>query len=181
MGVMSMELFYLCLKIFFCRIVDVSMASYRTVIMVKGKAKVAAAIALVECLIWFLIVREALNFEPTNIVETLNVALAYAGGFSWGTYIGARIANKFIDSMVLVQVVTSGKDDNLIKAVQEAGFATTIVTSNASEYSGEKYMLFCEMRNKRVNEFKKLINSLDQNAFVVVNESKLVYNGFIKK
>ena len=76
-----MELLLLCLKIFFCRIIDVSMASYRTVIMVKGKSKLASLIALVEGLIWFLVVREALNFVSSNFMETsfkiFNVPLSY--------------------------------------------------------------------------------------------------------
>ena len=69
-----MSFFLLCLKIFFCRILDVSMATFRTVITVKGKNAIAALIAVFECLIWFFIVREALNFETSNFQETLYIA-----------------------------------------------------------------------------------------------------------
>lgn len=176
-----MEIFLLCLKIFFCRIIDVSMASYRTVIMVKGKSKTASLIALVEGLIWFLVVREALNYTSENFLETLYIALAYAGGFSVGTFVGSWIASKFNGGMVQVQIVMSSKNDEAVKEIQNAGYALTILTSNATTFSGEKYMLFSEIKQSKLNEFKELVHSLDEKAFIMVNETKYVYNGFIKK
>lgn len=176
-----MDLFLLCLKIFFCRIIDVSMASYRTVIMVKGKSTLASLIALVEGLIWFLVVREALNFTSANFIETLYIALAYAGGFAVGTFVGSWIASKFTGGMVQAQVVMTSKNDEVVKAIQDAGYALTIVTSNATAFSGEKYMLFSEIKHSQLNEFKSLVQSLDKKAFVMVNETKYVFNGFIKK
>lgn len=176
-----MELFLLCLKIFCCRIIDVSMASYRTVIMVKGKSLLASCIALVEGLIWFLVVREALNFTSSNFIETLYIALAYASGFAVGTFTGSWIASKFTGGLVQAQVVMMSKNDEAIKKIQDAGYALTIVTSNATTFSGEKYMLFSEIKQSQINEFKNLVSSLDEKAFVMVNETKYVYNGFIKK
>lgn len=176
-----MELLLLCLKVFFCRIIDVSMASYRTVIMVKGKSKLASIIALIEGLIWFLVVREALNFTSSSFLETLYIALAYAGGFSVGTFTGSWIASKFTGGLVQAQVVMTSKNDEAVKKIQEAGFALTIVTSNATAFSGEKYMLFSEIKQSQITEFKELINSLDEKAFVMINETKYVFNGFIKK
>lgn len=176
-----MELVLLCLKIFFCRIVDVSMASYRTVIMVKGKSKLASLIALIEGLIWFLVVREALTFTSSNFIETLYIALAYASGFSVGTFTGSWIASKYTGGMVQAQVVMTSKNYDAVKAIQDAGYALTIVTSNATAFSGEKYMLFSEIKNSQLNDFKNLVQSLDEKAFVMVNETKYVFNGFIKK
>ena len=68
-----MELFILCIKIFFVRILDVSLGTLRTMITVKGKMFYASLIGFVEILIWFLIVREALNTDNTSIF----VALSY--------------------------------------------------------------------------------------------------------
>jgi len=174
-----MEILLLCIKVFFCRIIDVSMATFRTVITVKGKNKIAAIIAIFESLIWFLIIREALNFQTTNFQETFFIALAYSAGFAAGTYIGGALSKK-ISGNIEVQVVTSAKNDELIKKIQEAGFALTITKSEATQFSGEKYMLFSVIKNSKLDEFKKLIYSLDENAFLMVSETKYMYNGFIK-
>ena len=174
-----MDLLFLCLKIFFCRIIDVSMATFRTVITVKGKNKVAALIAIFEALLWFLVIREALTFETTTLQETLFIAIAYASGFASGTFIGGALSKK-ISGNIEVQVVTSSKNNNLIKKLQDAGFALTVTSSEATQFSGEKYMLFSVIKSSKLEEFKKLIYDMDEHAFIMVYETKYMYNGFIK-
>lgn len=176
-----MELILLCLKVFACRIVDMFLSSIRTVYTVKGKSYIVAAISIVEGLVYFLIVKEALNFKSANFLETFNVALAYAGGFAVGTFIGSKLGNKLAGGMIQAQVVMTSKDDKKIKKIQDAGYALTVLKSEATAFSGEKYMLFSEIKSNKLNDFRNLIRSLDEKAFVIVNETKYVYNGFIKK
>lgn len=176
-----MELLWLCLKVFVCRIIDMSLASIRTVYTVKGKAYTVAAISVVEGLVYFLIIREALNFASTSFLETLNIALAYAGGFATGTFLGAKVADKLAGGMVQAQIVTTTKDDAIVQKIQEAGYALTVLTSEATKFSGEKYLLFAEIKSTKLKDFKKLVHELDEKAFIIVNETKYVYNGFIKK
>ena len=59
-----MNLVFLCIKIFFARILDVSIGTVRTMIMVRGKMYITAILAFIEVFIWFLVAREAL---VTNI------------------------------------------------------------------------------------------------------------------
>lgn len=176
-----MELFILCLKVFICRIVDMSLASIRTVYTVKGKSYIVASISIVEGLIYFLIVKEALNFTSDNPIETLYVAFAYALGFAGGTFLGSKLASNFAGGMVQAQVVMSSKDDEIIKKIQDAGYALTVIKSEPSIYSGEKYMLFSEIKSSQLKNFKKLIQSLDEKAFIMINETKYVYNGYIRR
>ncbi|MDO5137160.1 MAG: DUF5698 domain-containing protein [Oscillospiraceae bacterium] len=173
---MNTSLIWLCLKIFFARILDVSLATVRTMLTVKGKSKTAACVGFVEIIIWFLVVRTAFNSDEAGII----LAIAYAGGFAAGTFIGGFISSKFIKGTVTVQIVTSGKDDEFISAIRSAGFAVTVVDVNESEYSGERYMLFSQIASDRLDEFKALVNEKDEKAFIIVQESKYVYNGFIK-
>ncbi len=173
---MNFSLLFLCLKIFFARILDVSLATVRTMLTVKGKSKIAACVGFIEIIIWFLVVRTAFNSDEAGII----LAIAYAGGFAAGTYIGGLISSRFIKGTVTVQIVTSDKDDTLIAAIRNAGFAVTVVNVNESEYSGERYMLFSQIASDRLDEFKALINEKDDKAFIIVQESKYVYNGFIK-
>ena len=172
---MNTSLIWLCLKIFIARIMDVSLATVRTMLTVKGKSKTAACVGFVEIIIWFLVVRTAFNSDEAGII----LAIAYAGGFAAGTFIGGLISSKFIKGTVTVQIVTSGKDDGLISAIRSAGFAVTVVDVNESEYSGERYMLFSQIASDRLDEFKALVNEKDEKAFIIVQESKYVYNGFI--
>ena len=176
-----MALLLLCLKIFICRIIDVSLGTLKTIVMVKGKTVLSATIALIEGLIWFLIVREALLFETPTLLSKLYIAIAYAGGYASGTFIGGILAKKFIVGNVNVQVVTSSKNDSMLDSIREAGYAITVLDVNTSLLGKKKYMIFSEVTTKQLDNFKSLIYSLDKKAFIMVHETKFVYNGFFKK
>jgi len=176
-----MELFLLCLKIFLCRILDVSLATVRMIVVVKGKSKLACVIGLFEALIWFLIVREALLFNTDTTLGYFAIALAYAGGFAMGTYVGGRCADKFVETNVKVEVVTSGKSSALLDIIREAGYAITVVDINTSFLGKKKYMIFSEMKSKQLENFKDIVYSMDAKAFISVQETKCVYNGYFKK
>lgn len=170
---------FLCLKIFLCRIVDVSLATIRTIINVKGKPWIASLIGFVEALIWFLIVKEALLFDSES--GKIFVAIAYSLGFGTGTLIGGLLADKLVGGNVDVQVVTSNQNDDIIEEIRDAGYAITVLDVNNSRFGKKKYMLFSEIKSSQLKDFKSLIYSLDKKAFVMVRETKFVYNGFFKK
>ncbi|MBR2740924.1 MAG: DUF2179 domain-containing protein [Oscillospiraceae bacterium] len=170
------DVLILCLKIFFSRILDVSLGTLCTIFTVKGKSKTASLIGFVQIMIWFLAVRTAFNSDQGGIL----LALFYAGGYAVGTYVGGLLAKKLIKGTATVQIVSSSRDDTLINAIRDAGFAISVVNVNPSQFGGEKYMIFAEIDTKRIDELRSLIYSIDSRAFITIQESKLVYNGFIK-
>jgi len=170
-----MNLFMLCLKIFFVRILDVSLGTFRTIITVKGKSIYASIIGFFEVLIWFLVVREALNTDETSIF----VAVSYALGFATGTFIGGMLSKKFISGTLSVQIITNKAYPDMVELLRNEGYAVTVMNVEGKDKDIEKYMLFIEINKKNLNHLQKLIKSVDNNAFMVVNETKLVQNGFI--
>ena len=170
-----MELFILCVKIFFVRILDVSLGTVRMIITVKGNKLVASLIGFFEILVWFLIVKEALNTTETSIF----IALSYSLGYATGTYIGGILSDKFISGTLSVQVILSNNNHKIVDKIREEGFAVSVVNVKGKE-DHDKYMLFMEIDKKKINQLKYLIKSLDSKAFVVVNETKMVENGFFK-
>lgn len=168
-----MELFLLCLKIFFVRILDVSMGTLRTVITVKGKTLYASMVGFIEVFIWFLVVREALNTPETSIW----IAVAYSAGFATGTYIGGILSKKLISGNLGVQVITS--NTSMIESLRNQGFGVTVIDVEGKDKDTNKYMLFIQINKKSINHLQKLIKDIDSSAFIVVNETKYVENGFI--
>ena len=167
-----MSLFLLCLKIFLARLVDVSLGTFRTIVIVKGKALLAALIGMVEITVWFLVVKEALNTDNSSYF----IVLSYALGFSVGTYLGGKISKIFIKSNLEVQVVLSNKDDNIVNEIRNAGYGVTSI--DVKGVKNDKYMLYIEVKNKSLDSLKTMIKELDNNAFIVVKETKYVENGY---
>lgn len=172
-----MEILFLCIKIFCVRIMDVSLGTMRTIVTVKGNKIVASLIGFIEVFIWFMIVREALNVESTSIW----IAIAYAGGYASGTYIGGVLSEKLIKGNFGVQVITSKRDNDLIALLKKSGFGVSVIDVRSEDDQNEKYMLFIEIDKTKFNDLKKLIKKYDEKAFIVVNETKAVYNGYFSK
>lgn len=171
-----MELFLLCIKIFFVRIIDVSLGTVRTLITVKGQNFLAAIVGFVEISVWFLIVREAINTDSNSLF----IVIAYAGGFATGTYLGGILSDKLIKGNLGVQIITSNTDKKMINKIRNEGYAVSIMNIKGIDETADKYMLFIEIDKKRLEHLKTLVKELDEKAFIVVNETKYVQNGYIK-
>lgn len=170
------ELLFLCIKVFFIRIIDVSMGTLRTIITVKGNRVVATVIAFFEALIWFLVVKEAL----TTDMKSIWIGLSYAGGFSVGTFVGSFLSSKFIKGTIGFQVILSNRNDETVDKLRNKGYAVSVVDVTGQN-NEKKYMLFIEINHQRRNELTNIIKNLDNKAFIVVNESKFVMNGYFGK
>lgn len=163
----------LCLKIFFVRILDVSLGTVRTMFTVKGDKIISSIVGFIEVLIWFLIVREALNTDDSSIF----IAVSYALGFATGTYIGGYLSNLLISGNITLQVFTT--NSNLEKEIRKEGYGVTTINCTGYDNS-KKYMLYININKKKESDLTRIINKEDKNAFIVVNETKYTLNGYFK-
>lgn len=170
-----MTLWWLCVKVFFARILDVSLGTVRTIITVKGNRLAASLVGFVEVLVWFIIVKEVLNTSENSVW----LGIAYASGFATGTYLGAFISERYIAGNFGVQVITSNNSMKLVKSLREEGFAVSVIDVKGKS-EGEKHLLFIEINKLDFNHLSRIIKEIDPNAFMVVNETKFVQNGYIK-
>ena len=167
-------MFILCLKIFFVRILDVSLGTIRTMFVVRGKKLISSIIGFFEILVWFLVVKEALQTESNSIF----IAISYSLGFATGNYIGALLSDKLITGNVSVQVFTN--NNNLEKILREHGYGVSCVVYTGYEEEAHKHMLFINVDKKKEKALRELIKKNDKEAFIIVNETKYVENGYFK-
>lgn len=165
----------LCLTIFFSRIVDVSLGTIRTMMTVRGKRLIASIIGFVEVMIWFLVVKEALATDETSIF----VAISFAGGYAAGTLIGGLVVKLFIPTNMIVQVITSRRDNALLQAISDAGFSMTVADVYGRDRASEKYMLLIYIDGKYLNKLRQTIAQIDKAAFISISEGKEAFNGRI--
>ena len=170
-----MGLFFLCINIFLARILDVSIGTVRTMLMVKGRTFLTVVLAFLEVFIWFLVAREALI---TN-VDSIFIPISYSLGYATGTLIGAFVSNTFIKGVVGVEVVVE-ENKTLLNTVRKHGYAVSVIDLK-EDYSGKKRdMLFFQVNNRNLKKLIALIKRYEKEAFIVVNDTKAVQNGFIK-
>lgn len=172
-----MELLLLCIKIFLGRLVDVTLSTMVSIYVVKGQRAKATVLGFIDVFIWFIIVREALNTE----LESIWIALCYAGGYAAGTFCGSLISQLTNKGTVSVQVITKDIKNKVTNAIKNSGFTASIMECKGL-YNGEtNYMIYAQIENKRLKEFKELITKTDENAFITVTESKEMLNGYLAR
>lgn len=167
-----MSLVFLCVKIFFARILDVSIGTVRTMIMVRGKMYVTAALAFIEVMIWFMVAREALVTDMNSIF----IPISYSLGYATGTFIGTYIANNFIRNIIGVEIIVTKNQLELIKAIKKSGFAVSVIDLKGNKNG----FLLCQINSKKEQKLINIVKKYDPNAFIIVNDTKYVQNGFIK-
>ena len=173
---MTTSLVLSCLKVFFCRICDVTFGSMRTVLVVKGKTYIAALIGFFEVFIWFVVVKDALSSEG----PLLPVAASYAAGYACGTYIGGTVAKMLIGGHVTLHVVTSERNARLCEMLRDEGFGITVMDVNGSPYGEEKNLILADFDAKRLREFESLVENVDPDAFILVQETKSHIGGYAR-
>ena len=164
-----------CLEIFLARIIDVSISTFRTMIMVRKKSIFTPILAFCEVFIWFIAARKALN---TNI-DSILIPIFYSLGYATGTYIGGCLSRKFIKNINSIEVTTSRNNMKLINGLRREGYAVSVI-SLKNNYREKKDLLIVDVKSKNTQEAVRLIKELDPKAFIVVQDTKIVHNGYIK-
>lgn len=164
-----------CLILFVGRICDVSLGTVRTVLTVKEKTGLAACVGFCEVLIWFIVVRDALNSE----YPVYWLALAYAAGYASGTFIGGKLAKLLVPGHVTVEVITSDRSDVIPNKLREHGFALTVINVNESNFGQPKYMIIADVDKKEVKYFEERVKAHDPGAFIIIRDTKAYLGGYM--
>lgn len=165
-----------CLEIFAARIVDVSLGTMRTVFFVKGKTIEPFIIAFIEVLIWYAVARQALNTTGNAWL----IAISYAGGYATGTFIGSKLSKIFVKGVVGVQIVIKNNSNKLIEILRDKGYGVSVIELKNDYEGNNKDMLYIQVNNNKLKELTNLVKNYDNNAFIVVNETKYVQNGHLR-
>lgn len=167
-----MHTLFLCLEIFFARILDVSLGTIKTIYIVKEKKITASIISFIEITIWFLVAKEALNSN----IHSIFIPLSYGLGYASGTYIGILLSSRLIKGNLTVNVISNKINESKIEYLKNKGFGVSSITLD-----NNKIYLIIEINKKDLNKLKGCINKLDKNAFIIVHETKYIQNGFFNE
>ncbi len=154
----DLSIVVLPLLIFFARIADVSLGTLRITMVSRGYKIESAILGFFEVLIWVIVVAQLL----TNLDHWVNY-VAYAAGFSAGTFIGLFIEDKMKVGTVLVRIITLYKSEELIEALKEAGVAITSVDGKGG--FNDVKVIFSVMRRKKMNTVFDIVKRIDEDAF----------------
>jgi uncharacterized protein YebE (UPF0316 family) len=152
--------------IFIARVLDVSMGTVRTIMLIRGMAILAACIGFIEVLIWLIAAGQVLNR-----LDAWYLALAYAAGFGAGNLVGVWIESKLALGLELVRVVSEDARVEMGRTLRDLKYSI-IELEGEGEHGGPVEILFVVERRKRTGSLLREIEKIDPNAFCTVSDIK---------
>jgi uncharacterized protein YebE (UPF0316 family) len=158
--------------IFTLRIFDVSMATSRLLLSVRGDRVVVPILAFFESLIWLVAVGAAVR----SLNSPLHV-LAYAGGFATGNLVGLWVEEKMAFGLSTVRIISRHGGVELAEALRDSGFGVTEFAGHGREGLVEVVYTVC--RRRQVPRVLEQIAVWDADAFVTVESPKEIRRGWM--
>lgn len=160
------------LFIFFARVIDVSLATVRMLMVVQGRKIQAAIIGFFEVTVYVMAlgqVMDSLN-NPWKI-------LVYGLGFATGNIVGIFIEDKIALGNLAAQIILKTTDNKeLIELLRENNFGVTLLQGEGKE--GPKTVLKVALKRRNLKKLKRLIYDYDDRAFITVNNINPVSGGY---
>lgn len=160
------------LFIFFARVVDVTMATVRTLMVMQSRKLQAAIIGFFEVIIYI----TALGKVVDSLDNPISL-LAYGLGFACGTYVGIIVENKIALGNLAAQIILKTADNKeLIDVLREKKFGVTIIEGHGIQ--GPREILNIALNRKDLEKLKELVYKFDDKAFITVNSINPISGGF---
>jgi len=159
------------LLIMVLRIADVTLGTFRTIMVVQAKKYHSAVIGFFEVLIWIF----AMRYIMQHMDQTINL-FGYALGFGFGNLLGISLEQKVAIGYVQVNVISNFYTDKIADKLRESKYGVTILPAEGG--SGGVSLLVVIIRRKDLKGVIHLIEQIDKECFITVQHSR-PYRGYI--
>lgn len=149
--------------IFFARLLDVSLATIRQILIMKGMRRLVPVIAFFEVLVWLVAI--------TQVMQSLsNIAgyLGWAFGFAAGNYLGMVIEEKVALGHQVVRIFKHSKSPDLQEALTAHRYRFTKVSAQGSQ--GPVEIFFVAAERKRIPKLLRTVRECDPDVFYTVED-----------
>ena len=168
---------WVCLFIFFGKVIEVSIATLRIVLINRGERVKGAVIAFFEVMLWLIIVGSVLGDIKSAPIKMLVYALAFAVGNFTGSWIEERLA------FGLCSIQTVVMDADISGAISDAlranGFGVTELEVQGRD-GDSRYMLMQVVKRRAINEATDIIQGIYPNAVITISDVKSLKGGYIR-
>ena len=163
-----------CFLVCAAKIVEITIQSLKTCMMVKGQRLKAAGLGFVECTIWGLVISTIIG----TLGDNLFLLLFYCVGYATGLFLGSTIENKIALGTSNLELIAN--DENTAKIIaylkeQDRGY--TVFDGYGS--TDRMNMIFIVLPRREASFVLKEIRKLcDNKVFVVASEVSKYAGGY---
>lgn len=153
------------------RIADVTLGTFRTILVVQAKKYLAAAAGFVEVLIWI----SAMKFIVDNMDTYLNL-FAYAAGFGLGNLLGITLEEKIGLGYSQINIISRFAADKIASRLRRSKYGVTLLPAEGG--SGGMAVIVAIVRRRDARKVINMVEEIDKDCFITMQHSR-PYRGFI--
>jgi uncharacterized protein YebE (UPF0316 family) len=157
-----LEMPWLIVFIFLAEVCVVTLSTLRTIFLAKGMRVLAPLLGFIEVSIWLFAIGEVMR----NLGD-LRCALAFAGGFTLGTFLGILIEQKLALGSVVVRTITSKDATPLLAALREAGYGVTCQPGQGA--TGPVQVVLTVVPRRSLAQVTAILKEFDPGVFYSVD------------
>lgn len=166
-----MEMVQSALIIFGLRVVDMTAATMRILMLSRGRKAITWVLGFFQALVFVVAIRAVI----ADLENWLNV-IGYAAGFASGNVVGMWIEERLAIGYVHMRIISPGRGSEIAEHLRESGYAVTEISGRGRD--GVVTLLNCSVRRRKSSDVRKIVNHLDENAFITTENVKTVRRGF---
>ncbi len=170
----SLHPIVVCLIVCGAKILEITIQSLKTCMMVKGQRLKAAGLGFVECTIWGLVISTIIGTLGDNVF----LLLFYCVGYATGLFLGSTIEGKIALGTSSLEIIASDESTEKIAAyLKEQGRGYTVFEGHGSK--DKMNMIFIVLPRKEAPKLlKELRKNCDNKIFVVSSEVSKYAGGY---
>lgn len=160
--------------IFLARLVDVSLATVRHILIFRGQKTIVPFIGFVEVLIWLIAIMQVMN----NLKHPVSY-VAWALGFAVGTYVGMIIEERMALGFALVRVVVPALPEEFLHVLKKHGIGYTLLKGEGAV--GLVHVVLIVVKRRNIMQIITWLNQYHRNAFYTVEDIKSSERGIFPR
>ncbi len=163
-----------CFIVCAAKIVEITIQSLKTCMMVKGQRLKAAGLGLLECAIWGLVISTIIG----TLGDNLFLLLFYCVGYATGLFLGSTLENKIaLGTSNLEIIANTDSTEKIIAYLKEHSMGYTVFEGYGS--TDKMNMIFIVLARKEAGKvLRDLRKECDNKLFVAVSEVSKYAGGY---
>lgn len=149
--------------IFVLRMIDVSMATLRTIAVVQGRILVSVAIGFVEVLVWVTTVAQVIQHASSSPL----LLFAFAGGFAAGNGAGILLERWLAMGAVILRIVSLHAGHELAEALRD--YVPRVFTFDGHDHGEQMTLVYVAVRRRDAPRLIRMALEIDPDLFYAVD------------
>ena len=156
--------------IFLARVIDVSLGTIRVILVSKGIRALAPVVGFFEVIVWLAAIGQIMSR-----LDNIWCFLAYALGFSTGTYLGMFIEGRLRIGKAVIRCITHKEATGLVEKLHSLHYGVTSLDAQGA--LGPVKLIFSIIDRRDLEAVVRIIREFDPGAFYTVGDVRYVSEG----